>query len=573
MDVLRRIWVVPAAAVLLAACDDGGLVSPDKQGGEATAYLSCRVDVQGGVLSCNGQDLSGTGGAIGAIIGGQNVYVQLASNGVAYDEANEVFSASVTVKNLSSQVLGSSDGVTPHANGVRVFFVGEPAVQGTGTVTLANADGVASFTGSDQPYFEYAQAITAGQTSLPRTWEWHVPSTVTSFSFLVGVSAEVADEAGLAPDLKFIASTMAAESLHTCVLKLNGQAYCWGRQNYGKLGNGGSGNVPVLTPDSVLQGELRFVSLAAGLHHTCAIERSGDVWCWGTGENGRMGIGDTISTTAWFNRPVKVIGGHKFIQIVAGRRFTCGLTVDHDAYCWGANQQGYSPLGDGVVAVDRWAPHPVQGGRKFASLGAGKYHTCGITLDGETYCWGMGTNGRLGTGDTVNTTVPTKVVGGLRFAKIDGGVASTCALTVEGEAYCWGSASTHHKLGALDENGEPISSTVVPEPIKVTTDLRFVDIEVGPYHACGLATDGKAYCWGHDNRGRLGVGEDFPGNTAPTPTPVVGGHTFIEIITGLEHNCGKTPAQEIYCWGDGSEGQVGHGAQGYVWSPVKITLP
>jgi len=321
------------------------------------------VDVQGGVLSCNGQDLSGTGGAIGAIIGGQNVYVQLASNGVAYDEANEVFSASVTVKNLSSQVLGSSDGVTPHANGVRVFFVGEPAVQGTGTVTLANADGVASFTGSDQPYFEYAQAITAGQTSLPRTWEWHVPSTVTSFSFLVGVSAEVADEAGLAPDLKFIASTMAAESLHTCVLKLNGQAYCWG------------------------------------------------------------------------------------------------------------------------------------------------------------------------------------------------------------------SASTHHKLGALDENGEPISSTVVPEPIKVTTDLRFVDIEVDPYHACGLATDGKAYCWGHDNRGRLGVGENFPGNTAPTPTPVVGGHTFIEITTGLEHNCGKTPAQEIYCWGDGSEGQVGHGAQGYVWSPVKITLP
>lgn len=563
---------VAAAAMLLAGCAEDGPVAPGApDGGAAAQFLSCEVDLRGGGLSCSGSDANLADGALGAIIGGQGVYVQLASNNVAFDEVTGVFSASVTVKNLINQIIGSTDGSTPDPDGIRIFFAGEPTVSGTGTVTVANASGTATFSGGDQDYHQYDQALAPGQTSLPKTWEWNISGSVNSFSFMVGVSAAVPDEGNIAPGLKFQASTIAGDSLHTCAIDLHGQAWCWGRQNYGKLGNGLSGSDTVATPTRVLQEGLRFVSIAAGLHHTCAISDVGDAWCWGTAEHGRVGVGDTVNPTAWFTTPVKVHGNLKFIQLTAGRRFTCGVTVDHDAYCWGANQQAYSPLGDGVVNVHRWAPHPVEGGHKFASLGAGKYHTCGLTIDGDAYCWGNGTNGRLGTGNSDHVTVPTKVVGDHKFMRIAGGNASTCAVTTEGVGYCWGSASTHQKLGVLDENGDPLTGTEYPEPLQMTTDLRFVDIHVSPYSACGLAVDGKAYCWGHKGRGRMGVGNTSPAN-APTPIEVAGGHTFVEIATGLEQTCGWTPDRELYCWGMGTNGQIGDGLITNAISPRKVTL-
>lgn len=136
----------------------------------------------------------------------------------------------MTVQNLSNQVIGSIDGVTADSNGVRIFFVNDPVTTGgTGTVTVRNADGTDDFTGTGQPYFQYAQALAPGRTSLAKTWEWDVPATVTGFSFLVGVSANVPNEAGLEPGgIDFVAQSIAADSLHTCAIDLTGQVYCWG---------------------------------------------------------------------------------------------------------------------------------------------------------------------------------------------------------------------------------------------------------------------------------------------------------------------------------------------------------
>lgn len=554
------------AAVLLiavSACnDDGPIAPPEAPNFDTAVFLTCTATVRGAELACVAP--SGVIGreAAAAVIGGQGVYVQLTSNNVAYDEDDEIFSADVRIRNLSNQILGSADGENLHPNGVRVFFVSDPVTTGgTGAVTVANASGTAEFTAADQAYFEYAQTLVPGQNSLAQTWEWNVPSTVESFTFVVGVAAEVQDDGSLqSAGLQLQAASMATDSQHTCAITLAGQAYCWGAGVNGKLGNGQekADTEPFLTPQNVQQGALRFVSIAAGLEHTCALTIEGDAYCWGGQADGVLGNGESDSASV--TTPVQVVGGHKFIQLVAGRRFNCGITVALDAYCWGGVETGVSPLGDGSGTL-KTEPTLVAGGRKWLTLGVGVYHACGITTSYEAYCWGAGGNGRLGTGNNTTVLQPTRVVTDQKFVKIDGGNAHTCALTDEGVAWCWG-PGTDYRLG----NG---STSTVNVPSKVNTSVRFVDIHAMRYNTCALDVNGNAWCWGSNSNGKGGIGAATP-NPITAPMQVAGGHTFVELAGGVEVTCGKTTAGEFYCWGRNNFGGVGDGTTTNQNAPTKV---
>ncbi|HEX8243299.1 MAG TPA: hypothetical protein VF541_07380, partial [Longimicrobium sp.] len=111
-----------------------------------------------------------------------------------YDLETQVLRSEVTLQNLAQQAMGTADGTT--VAGTRVFFASGPTVTaGTGTVTLANADGTGVFTASNQPYFLYAEILSPYQVSAPKTWRFNVPNTVNRFTFAVYVSAPMADEA------------------------------------------------------------------------------------------------------------------------------------------------------------------------------------------------------------------------------------------------------------------------------------------------------------------------------------------------------------------------------------------
>lgn len=105
----------------------------------------------------------------------------------------------------------------------------------------------------------------------------------------------------------------------------------------------------------------------------------------------------------------------KFVDIAVGTNHACAITLEGDVYCWGDG--GAGRLGDGETS-SRSTPVLVAApqGVKFASIAAGGYHACGVTITGEAYCWGAGTNGVLGTGDTDNQTLPTLVTKVFNFA-------------------------------------------------------------------------------------------------------------------------------------------------------------
>ena len=126
---------------------------------------------------------------------------------------------------------------------------------------------------------------------------------------------------------------------------------------------------------------LQTQALAAGATHTCGLTSAGQAYCWGDNTYGQLGNGSTAASAT----PVPVSGILSFLALNTANAHTCALTSSGAAYCWGYNVDGR--LGDGS-ATDRWTPVPVSGGLSFSALAAGAWHTCGLTSAGAAYCWG-----------------------------------------------------------------------------------------------------------------------------------------------------------------------------------------
>ena len=181
---------------LAAACSEHGPSGPGTKPAFTGGLVACVADLHAVTLSCDmsGAPVSGPGGSAVSpdlIVGGQGTNVQLSSTNVSYSAATGIFQADVTVQNLMAQILGTPDGSA--VTGVKLFFSSGPTVvAGSGAVSVANADGAGTFTGTFQPYFLYNQMLETGQRSSVKTWQWSTPSTVVRFSFLVLLDAAAA---------------------------------------------------------------------------------------------------------------------------------------------------------------------------------------------------------------------------------------------------------------------------------------------------------------------------------------------------------------------------------------------
>jgi alpha-tubulin suppressor-like RCC1 family protein len=213
---------------------------------------------------------------------------------------------------------------------------------------------------------------------------------------------------------------------HACGLAEDGQAWCWGSNFWGQLGDGATDDQVVPTPAA---GALRFSGLSTGSTHSCGLSAFGQVSCWGSRSGFQGGPGQV--TTA----PVLIPGGIAFSVLKAGFAHTCGLNQSGTAYCWGSNSDGQ--IGDGT-RTSRGGPVPVAGNHAFVSLTAQGRTTCGLTADGTAYCWGLNADGHAGVGHANAVLVPTRVDGDHRFTAVSVGLSTSCGLVDPGIALCWG---------------------------------------------------------------------------------------------------------------------------------------
>lgn len=197
---------------------------------------------------------------------------------------------------------------------------------------------------------------------------------------------------------------------------------------------------------------------------------------------------------------------------------------------------------------------------RFTAVSAGGEHTCAISDDGTTYCWGAGENGQLGHGRSSGSFQPVAVAGGLAFTVIAAGGSHTCALDVSGQAFCWGDNGS-------GQTGTDPATGVLNEPHSVSGALRFTYISAGQAHTCGIAEDGTAYCWGQNTHGQLGDGTT---TDRSTPTAVLG-FRFVQLDAGAGHTCAVAGNGIGYCWGLNDFGQLGNGTRVNAPAPQRLT--
>ena len=360
----------------------------------------------------------------------------------------------------------------------------------------------------------------------------------------------------------FAFSSISAGANHTCGITPAGDAYCWGAGSLGRLGNNAEEDQDFPVPVSGFED---FRSVSAGSNPTCGITEGGDAYWWGAGSFNRLGNGSTENQLS----PEAVSGGLKFKSLSAGNQRTCGITLEDYAYCWGSGFNG--GLGTGSTA-DQSEPQAVAGNYKFKSISTsadeGGFHTCGVTISGDAYCWGRGWHGQLGDGaDGVGyfQEEPVAVLGGHKFTSVSTG-GHTCGLTTLGKIFCWGS-SQFGQLGNGSESNEN-------EPVRVSGERTYLLVSAGSFHTCAVAVNRFIYCWGDGNNGKLGVG--FVGNVnRTTPTLAASPPNDISSVSaGTNHTCAVSREDEAFCWGNDFFGQLGNGVtDADVVAPFPVSMP
>jgi hypothetical protein len=232
-------------------------------------------------------------------------------------------------------------------------------------------------------------------------------------------------------------------------------------------------------------------------------------------------------------------------QISAGVTHTCGLRTDGTVWCWGDTY----PM---------WSQYPTQVGTDsdWISISSGYKSACGLKVDHSLWCWGDDDDGQLGDGTRNSTQTPVRVGTDNDWTSVSAGNHFTCGLRTDGTAWCWGS----NQFDAVGD-GTPLLFNDVP--VQIGSDSNWASISAGYTLACGLHTDGSAWCWGSvaDTRvpdGSLGDGKTL---TSGEPVPVQPGYPWASVATDGGGACGVSITGEGSCWGQNWAGQLGTGSQ------------
>lgn len=283
--------------------------------------------------------------------------------------------------------------------------------------------------------------------------------------------------------------------------------------------------------------------ISAAVMHTCRVSASGVLKCWGQNARGEIGDGTTTARLS----PTIVSGGREYLTVSTGwNRTTCAISVDGEAYCWGFNTYGRLGVGD---ETDRLVPTRVASELRFSAIAVGRNHTCAISLDRQAYCWGFGVGGALGTGSNVSSQVPIPVLDGRPYVRIDSGSFGSCALNDTGQILCWGD----NNRGQIGDG----TTTDRNRPTLIFGGQTYQALGVGRDHACGLRTDGLPFCWGFNTYGQVS-----PDTAQAVLVPTLRGTEVVIIAGGGSQTCGLIPNPENgngKCWGDNSSYQSNGG--------------
>ncbi|XAR62460.1 hypothetical protein NMG60_11017217 [Bertholletia excelsa] len=353
-----------------------------------------------------------------------------------------------------------------------------------------------------------------------------------------------------------------------------GDVYIWGEvtcENLVKPGTdvnaiSSSAKTDVLVPRPLESNVVLDVHhIACGVWHAALVTRQGEVFTWGEEAGGRLGHGIVKDVT----QPclVESLAFCTVDSVACGEFHTCAVTTAGELYTWGDGKHNAGLLGHGNH-VCHWIPKRISGpleGLQVAIVTCGPWHTALVTSTGQLFTFGDGTFGALGHGDRENISYPREVesLSGLRTIAVACGVWHTAAVVEvivtqssasvsSGKLFTWGDGDKN-RLGHGDK--EPrLKPTCVPALI----DFNFHKIACGHGLTVGLTTSGQVFTMGSTVYGQLGN----PLSDGKVPSLVedeLAGESVEEIDCGAYHVAVLTSKNEVYTWGKGANGRLGHG--------------
>ena len=383
-----------------------------------------------------------------------------------------------------------------------------------------------------------------------------------------------------------------------CALTNSRDVKCWGANSNGELGQGdtvkrgdGAGEMGAALNNIDLGSGVKVRKIEIGAEHSCALTTTGSVKCWGRNQYGQLGngnissVGDSSGEMGSGLSSVSLPTGT--VQDIFGGKYTTCVRMSVGSYCWGLGQNGIrfegteDNAGDGASEM----------GASLSQMSLGTYedlmsyetntslafaHACSVTTSGQVKCVGENGAGQLGRGNATNFGLTSSEIG-VNLSAIDLGAEDSavevavsdyfsCALLISSEVKCWGK-NNYGQLGigsttTIGDNSGEMGSNLTSVPF--SSSIKVESLGAGGTDTCATLTNGTVKCWGQNSSGQLGQGNITDvGSTASSMLTL--NHIRLReersraISSGMGHTCAILESHKIQCWGKNDNGQLGLG--------------